>query len=218
MRLAVLDPRSSTYDGLIKSTVKHYQTRFAGVSGFPDLNWLIFKAVLLNESGGPTSPAWTTRPMQIGNVGDPGYGVLQGGQEGSAAIMSTQLKADIATKPISSPSLNIRAGIALILTKSREFGEKQKIINPEIKKYVVRKSDSLWKIAIEEKTTIGNLAANNPSMSASIQPGETLAYQTVSIHVRWAKITPSFLAYAYNGGGDLDYAEKISYILGRLSK
>jgi LysM repeat protein len=218
MNAAILNPRSSAYDELIKTTLQHYQIRFAGVSGFPQLNWLMFKAVLMNESGGPGNPAWTTKPMQIGNAGDPGYGVLQAGQEGSSKIMSPQLTADIATKPISTPSLNIRAGIALILTKSREFGEKQIIINPQMKKYTIKKSDSLSKIANEENTTIGNLAKNNPSASANIQPGQTLNYQNVSIHVQWAKITPSFLAYAYNGGGDLNYADKITYLFDRLSR
>lgn len=73
----------------------------------PPLNWKWIKAMVWVESGGPTNPAWKTRPMQIGNPGDAGLGVLKRGEEGSNLIMDEKLKAGLAQ--INTPAVNIKA-------------------------------------------------------------------------------------------------------------
>jgi hypothetical protein len=118
---ALKDPRSDEYDSTILDELRNYNARFATTPGFEKLRMHLFKAVLLTESGGPSSIEWTCRPMQIGNPGDPGYDVLREHQENSNIIMSRALQRDIATKSIDHPILNIRAGIALVLTKAARF-------------------------------------------------------------------------------------------------
>ncbi len=112
------NPALGAYDATIKGELDAYATRLSATPGFPALDPKIFKAVAVVESGGPGNPSWSTRPMQIGNVGDPAYGVIKRQQEGSSIIMDQQLKNDIATKSINDPTLNVRAGIAYILTKA----------------------------------------------------------------------------------------------------
>jgi len=69
------------YDGTIKLETETYNTRFAQTPGFKRFNWLVFKAVVWIESGGPKvwkgklvldNKIWTSMPMQIGNAGDAG--------------------------------------------------------------------------------------------------------------------------------------------------
>lgn len=68
------------------------------------------------ESGGPTSPAWNARVMQIGNPGDPALAVLKGATEGADLIMSEQLKKDVVGK-INEPTVNVKARIAYLITR-----------------------------------------------------------------------------------------------------
>jgi hypothetical protein len=101
---ALKDPRSDEYDSTILDELRNYNARFATTPGFEKLRMHLFKAVLLTESGGPSSIEWTCRPMQIGNPGDPGYDVLREHQENSNIIMIRALQRDIATKSIDHPT------------------------------------------------------------------------------------------------------------------
>lgn len=133
--------------------------------------------------------------------------------------MSSQLKADIATKPISMPDLNIRAAFAYIITMAAKFGVHQVIDNPKLLYHSVRRDESYSSIARHEGTTIEDLAVNNPKAGAVIHPGQVLAYQQAHMTTAitgWRPITANFLATYYNGGGDSLYAEKLSYVLGKL--
>lgn len=216
---ALKDPRCSAYDPLIKREVASYQARFGKTPGFPALDWRLFKAQLLVESGGPANPVWLTKPMQIGNPNDPAYGVLRRGAQGSTLIMSDQLKSDIATKPISMPDLNIRAAFAYIMTMAAKFRPEQIVDNPKIFHHTVLKNQSYASIARSDHTTIHDLAAENPTAGAVIHPGQVLAFQRAhmaTVIVGWRQITPDFLAKYYNGGGDPLYAAKLFYVLGKL--
>jgi hypothetical protein len=178
----------------------------------------------LVESGGPTNPAWSTRPMQIGNPGDSAYGVLQGGAQGSNLIMSVPLKLDIANKSISTPDLNIRAAIAYVFTMAAKSHPEQVIDNPKIQQIKVKPGQSLSSIAGANHTTIRDLAQQNPKSVGILHPGQVLNFQTAHTAVviaGWRQITPEFLARRYNGGGfdsigDPDYAAKLVYVLGKL--
>ena len=111
------------YDQTIRTEVADYNQRFNSLPGYVAVNWLLCKAMVWTESGGPASAAWKARAMQIGNPGDPAYAVITGGAEGSSLIMDSQLAADVKAKAIDEPTLNIRAGIAYLFTKMASFGQ-----------------------------------------------------------------------------------------------
>jgi hypothetical protein len=88
MQSTAKNPKSSAYDEVIKKDVADYNHRLAGTPGYSNADWRWFKAVLWIESGGPTSAAWKSRPMQIGNPGDPGYSILKKGTEGGGSHLA----------------------------------------------------------------------------------------------------------------------------------
>lgn len=224
MDAAIKNPKSSVYDAIIKQTLAHYQRRFGNTPGFPALDWRLFKAQLLVESGGPTNPAWSTRPMQIGNPGDPASEVLRSGAQGANLIISVPLKMDIASKSISMPDLNIRAAIAYVFTMAAKFHPRQVIDNAKVERVKVRPGQSLSSIAAAKHTTIQDLVQENPNETGVLQPGQILDFQTAHMAIviaGWRQITPEFLARWYNGGGydglgDPAYAAKLKYVLGKL--
>ncbi len=63
---------------------------------------------------------------------------------------------------------------------------------------------------------MGNLVINNPAAIKKIYPGEYLAFQRAHMIPVWAPITADFLAAAYNGGGDPEYANKLRYVYAKL--
>jgi len=223
MDAAIENPKSSVYDELIQSELITYRSRLATTPGFPNLDWRLFKAVVLIESGGPACAAWTSRAMQFGNPSDPAYNVLRSATQGSALIMDSQLKNDIATKSISIPTLNIRAGIAYILTMAAQFGSAQMIDDPTIRQHTVQKKESLFSISRSVHTTIQDIATNNPTLGRTLRPGQVIAYQLAHMTMvitGWTPITPDFPAAYYNGNsngqGDPNYADKIRYVYGKL--
>jgi len=121
----ITDPAWDRYDPTIRILVAEFNARLGRKSRYvekpmPPLNWKWIKAMVRVESGGPTNPAWKTRPMQIGNPGDAGLGVLKRGEEGSNLIMDEKLKAGLAQ--INTPAVNIKAGTAYLLTRLSESG------------------------------------------------------------------------------------------------
>jgi LysM repeat protein len=198
------------YDDLFKAETQRYNERFRNTTGFVELDWKTFKAVALVETASE-HPQWNTKPMQIGNTGDPAYGVLKTRQQNSDLIMDAQLRKDLATKPITDPQINIRAAIAYILTLSVKVGFK--ISDPAVRSHTVKSGENLWSIAKSEGTTIEELNASNSSAS-KIHPGEHLKFhRMVRVIVGWTPLTPEFLQERYNGSGDLQYALKIHYVL-----
>jgi len=144
----VANKQWNAYDQLIQSETTQYNKRFSGSPNFVSLNWLLFKAIVWVESGGPKNPAWTTRPMQIGNPGDPGYEALLYGKEATRLIMSDQLKTDIKGN-INEPELNIRAGIAYALNRMAlsEIRSVDDLADHTVRLYTVARGDSLYQIA-----------------------------------------------------------------------
>jgi len=219
MDAAIADPKSTAYDQLIKDQLAAYQTRFAATPGFPTVDWKLFKALLLVESGGPAGRVWTGKVMQIGNTGDPAYQVLISGAEHSKLIMDPQLVTDLRTGNIADARLNIRAAMAYMFTRAAQTTQQLFIDNPALLVYIVKRGDSLSSIAIKSSTTIQDLANCNPKSTGAIHPGDKLSYHKSHMGYAisgWLPITADFLANRYNGGGDPNYAEKLNYVLAKL--
>jgi hypothetical protein len=222
------------YDVLIKREVDSYNNRFRGTPGYRDVDWLIFKAMLWAESGGPKNPAWKSKALQIGNTGDPGYQTMKYGaiayknpsapekqkSEGSELIMSAELAQDILTKPIIDPNFNIRLGIGYVFTKMATI-KFQQIVDANdanIYKHKVADRETADSIAKKVGTTLEMLRVMNPDINiARIQPGKTvLQYRKAKIDralVSWAQFTTANLQILYNGNGDKKYAKKLDYVL-----
>lgn len=181
------------------------------------------KAMLWVESGGPKSTAWKSRPFQIGNQNDLAYPVLKAGSEGSKLIMSAGLFNEIKTKKIDEPVLNIRAGIAYLLTRMAKF-ETRSVLDaqdPAIHLVKVQRGDSLDAIAGRVGTTREVLEGFLKQSTKPLQIGQELQYRKASmmkVIASWRTWDSKTLAARYNGGGDLTYAEKLDYVLALFPK
>ena len=209
------------YDPTIRTEVADYNKRLASSPGFVAFDWLKLKAVLWVESGGPSSSAWTTRPMQIGNAGDPGYAVLKGGKEAAPLVMSPALKEDIRTGSISTPDLNVRAGIAYAVTRLAKTDIKS-VDDPtdaKIYEYTVVSGDNPSSIARDVGTTLEVFRRLNPS-AIVLKVGQKVKYQKASLQrvlTGWLPLTVGNLALRYNSG-DGAYAQKLQYVLDLFPK
>lgn len=209
--LAKTDASWDDYDATIKTEVTDYTTRLSLTA--PD--WQIFKAQVWTETGAASSQ-WDKRPMQIGNKGDPALDVLKHHREHSALIMSAALQAKLqANASVDDGAFNVQLGMAYAYTKLSTFGTK--VSDPKKLTAKVRKGDSLIRFADREGTTEQNLLGLNPKIpkdTKMIHPDEELTFQKAAIAPQSIAITAQRLAQFYNGGGDADYAEKITYCLG----
>lgn len=212
----VANPAWDAYDALIQAEVAGYNTRLAGTPGFVPLDWKLFKAMLWVESGGPSNPAWTTRPMQIGNPGDPGYAVLREGREAAPLVMSDQLRREIGTGNIGTPALNVRAGIAYAVARLAR-SDLRSVDDPRdmaVREYTVAPGDGLERIASKVQSTVPSLQAMNPTARV-LQPGQKLRYRKARVErviTGWYPATPANLASRYNAG-DAAYALKLEHVL-----
>lgn len=208
------------YDSLIQGEVADYNKRLGATPHFATLDWKMFKAMLWVESGGPQAHAWTTRPMQIGNPHDPGLAVVRGGTEGADLIVSDKLKEDLKGS-INQPALNIRAGIAYALTRLA-LTDIQSVDDPKdtaIRDYTVVKGDSLDRIAHQQGSTIAALQKLNPTVKV-LHPGQKISVRKASLRrviTGWLALTSANLAQRYNVG-DLQYREKLDYVLALFGK
>src|ERR1017187_6078642 len=111
----VTDAAWDAYDPAIQLEISGvYNLKFQKTPGYRAVDWQLCKAMVWIASGGPSSPAWTSRALQICVAGDPGLGLLYRGEDGSLLIMSGQLAADLKI-PLQvgmGPVFNIRAAIA----------------------------------------------------------------------------------------------------------
>jgi LysM repeat protein len=204
------------YDTLIQTEVTNYNQQLGGTPGFFPINWMVFKAMVWVETGGPSNSAWKTRPMQIGNPGDPGYAVLKDGKEAAPLIMSSQLKQDIKAGDINQPQLNIRAGIAYALIRL-VTSDMKSVDDPKdttVREYTVVSGDSLSRIAQNNGSTVESLQKLNPTAHV-LKPGQTLKIRKASIQrviTGWSAVTTANLATRYNSW-DPDYKEKLDYVV-----
>lgn len=216
------DPHWNDYDATIVAIVNEFNTRLAATrTGYPGLDWHLIKAMVWTESGGPTTAAWTSRPIQIGNPGDPGLASLLSGKEGGDLILSNDLKVALKAST-STPELNIKAGIGYLLMRAATFAYKS-INDPtdsKIYEAVVKPGDSIDKIAKQNHTTTETIKAMNPTALVMIKPGQKLRYQKASIQqviTAWQTIDPQFAAVRYNSGDPL-YRQKLEFCLSVMGK
>ena len=182
-----------------------------------------FKAILLVESGGPASPAWTKRVMQIGNPGDPALSVLRSKGQHSDLIMNADLQSRL-TDPkqfsIDDPSLNIQAGIAYAFVRAAVFTTSWAVLDPSnLFSHTVKSGDSLYQIARHEQTSIEQLKTDNPTLAKVLRPGAVLKFHhghNVTTISGWKPMNSKFFATQYNGGGDPNYAAKVEFVYGLL--
>jgi len=216
------DVRWDEFDGLIQKEVSSYSSRLNKTPGFQSPSWHYFKAMVWNESGGPDNAAWKTRPMQIGNKGDPAYDVLKNQREGSSLIMDAALKGDIKADKINTPTVNVRAGIAYLYTRMATYEHRSVRDTKDTAKYTytVQANDNYSKIAGKVGTTVPELKKSNPKVDpGKLQLGQKLDYHKAEIKLvitGWRKFTTQTIADRYNGGGDVNYKAKLDYLIDKV--
>lgn len=219
MERGIKDSTWDAYDNIIKSEVGAYEKKFPALK--TKVNWLLLKALLWSESGGPSNSAWKTRTMQIGNIGDAGYGVLKSKSEGSDLIMNDALKKAVASDSIHTPVLNIKAAIAYLYTRMARSNIQSVMDIKDVKiyEYTVVTGDNLDKISKNMATTTFELKRLNPAASGFIQPGQKLKYHKAKMKrviTGWLEFNTQNISDRYNGGGDKLYTEKLTYILDKI--
>jgi LysM repeat protein len=207
---ALADRAWDAYDLTLQSEIAEYNQRFAF-----SLAWKTFKALIWTESGA-ASPAWNTRPMQIGNAGDPAWNVVRNKRENSSIIMSDAFANSLAKPSLDNPQFNIKAGLVYALTKLSVFGTQ--IIDATRRSHIVASGENLTVIAQNVGTTIENLKALNPASAGTLRVGQTLTYQTARIWPLSCPVTTALLQSRYNGNGDFNYAAKLDYCLATIAK
>ncbi|HEX8886193.1 MAG TPA: hypothetical protein VF797_17035 [Noviherbaspirillum sp.] len=93
------DRRWHAYDCDIQAAVSRFNRHLTGTPNYFSLDWRLVKAMVWTESGGPSNRAWTTRPIQIGNPGDPGLRALFSDKEGGSLILPPDLKDRLTLPP-----------------------------------------------------------------------------------------------------------------------
>lgn len=215
INLSKTDTRWGDYDSEIKSAVAQFNTHLGTSKGYVPLNWILIKAMLWTESGGPDSGAWTTRPMQIGTPGDPGLKALLSGNEGGDLILPPAIKLKLSAN--TNGVNNISAGIGYLLMRAASY-ETLSVEDPTDKTVIevtVKAGDNPSKIADANGTTLDMLKKLNPNKWAVLRPGDVLKIQKASLKKSiksWASITTQFCATKYNIGDAL-YAKKLDYCL-----
>jgi hypothetical protein len=139
------NPAWNGHDAAIKATVTKYNEHLKSAPGFTALDWKLIKAMVWTESGGPTARAWTSRPMQIGNAGDPGLTSLLGGKEGGELIIPPDIASGLTAKNAGSePERNIEAGVGYLLMRAASYKfEDVWSANDPITEYKVGSGDSV---------------------------------------------------------------------------
>lgn len=210
------------YDAEIKTAVGEFDNHLKAIKGY-SLDWKLIKAMLWTESGGPSNTAWTTRPMQIGNPGDPGLGELlaKGRQTmaGGWLVMPPALASTLTAQNAHQPAMNIRAGIAylLLLAMKSAYHDEIDTRDSSFHTYTVIKGDYLDKIARRVGTTSAILKKLSPVFQSRefIKEGDTLRYQKASVKkyiTGFKTIDSAFCALKYNTG-DPCYDKKLQYCL-----
>lgn len=218
---AKTDKRWNEHDNLISSTVLEFNNRLAKSTGYGALDKKLIKAMVWVESGGPDNVAWSQRPMQIGNAGDPGLAALLGGKEGGDLILSVAQKTSLKAAA-SGPGPNILAGTAYLLMRAASYAYKSvpDALDSKVYDLTVKPGDSLEKIAKANGSTVEMLKSLNPAALVMIKPGQVLKLKKASIQqviTAWTAITTDFAARRYNIG-DPKYKQKLDYCLSLMPK
>jgi hypothetical protein len=207
------------YDAIIQRTVNTYNEHLKSAKGYTALDWKLIKAMLWTESGGPTNRAWNSRPMQIGNPGDPGMAALLGGKEGGELIMPSAIASGLTAETAGKdPEKNIQAGVGYLLMRAASYDRVNvEDLTDPVHEYKVVPGDNLDRIARQNGSTLGELYWLNPGLH-TLKVGQV-------IKLRKAKMTKTITAFKsldnatvaklYNTG-DSRYADKLAYCLTKI--
>lgn len=210
------DGEWDSHDCEIRSALAEYDMHLSRTAGYVPMDWRLVKAILWVETGA-RRPQWKTRPMQIGNTGDPGLQALLGDKEGGEMILPPSYRRSLSIDGVRrQPAHNIRAGIGYLLLRMANFSF-QSVPDADTRTYevVVRGGDTLNGIARAHGSTPEVMKKLNPS-AHMLRPGEVLRYQRASVQkviTGWKPITASSVATYYNAGGDAVYASKLGHAL-----
>lgn len=216
----------------IVETFNRYLRKKYPESHYQDLDWRVIKAMIWVESGHKRS-AWRFRPMQIGNIGDPGLKAvlylkktrLKNGKvhiqsEGAELIIPPDYAKNLTWKNKEKirydPQLNIQAGVAYLLMRHAKFGYKT-VTDLDTKKYTVtvKLGDSINKIAVSNHTTVNILKQLNPNLTKhNLQIGSQLRYKKAIIQrtvIGWYPMNFKSITKKYNVKGDRRYRQKLIY-------
>lgn len=228
MTAAVADPAAADYDDVLKAEIAACAKRFKGTPGFPDpLDWRLFKAQLLVESGGPKGRVWKGRVMQIGNSGDPGLAVVRAAVRGDTAhaegadlVLPADLKSAMKDpkQSIDQPALNLRVALCYLFARMLKGIRDENEIDPTRPPgaHKVIGGESWWSIAGHYGIKVKDLQDLN---SSAVTRG---LFAGMELHVRWGRHVRELtgwrpfdyatIAARYNGGGDTQYAEKLEFV------
>ncbi|HEX4966763.1 MAG TPA: LysM peptidoglycan-binding domain-containing protein [Thermoanaerobaculia bacterium] len=219
---ALTDSAWDEYDCDLMKIVRQFNQYLAQTPGFKPLDWILVKAMIWTETSGPSKKAWKTKPMQIGNPGDPGLLALFSRSGGGDLIIPPVFKPELtAASATTKPLMNIKAGIAYLLMRSATFDYKT-FLQGAISNYKVLPGDSFAKIARRQHSTTETLQRLNPSVNI-LHPKEIIKFQeavTKMVITNWNPITTATIAGRYNVGDD-DYAKKLEYclaVMGRIKR
>ena len=200
-----------SYTGFLKSTPGYVQ---------PDAK--IIRAMVWTESGGPSSAAWSTKPMQIGVPGDPGLDALLGATDHGDLILPPAFKLSLTKATVKSNAANnIQAGLGYLLLRHASFKFVSVQDAGSASPYTVKPGDTLGKIAKALGSTVAQLEADNPKAKKSLHPKDVLSVQPAHMEWQidgWTAVTAKSAAAKYNGGGDANYAAKLDYCIVTMGK
>ncbi|SCX56730.1 LysM domain-containing protein [Variovorax sp. EL159] len=215
------DNEWDSHDCDVREAVHEYDMHLSQTPGYVPLDWKMVKAILWVETGAKRAQ-WKTRPMQIGNTGDPGLQALLGNSDGGELILPPSYRRSLSIDGVRrTPIHNIRAGIGYLLLRMTNFSF-QSVLDADTRTYdvAVRSGDNLSSIARAQGSTPEVMKKLNPSAHV-LRPGDVLRYQKASIQrviTGWKPITASGVAAYYNAGGDAVYAKKLSYALAAVRR
>jgi len=223
------NPEWDKWDCEIQRAVSEYNHHLADTEGYVRLDWRYIKAIIWVESGAG-KPDWNKKPMQIGNMGDPGLDALladkgdrddKGNEiyEAGDLVMPPGLKEKLQlglAKTI--PAYNIRAGIGYLLMRAKHYEYRSTpSAGNTIYKVKVKSGDNASNIAKTYGTTVAMLEKLNPEINISnIRPGMILKYQRASIKpiiTGWRPMSIALIKELYNSPkGDSSYKRKLDYV------
>jgi hypothetical protein len=218
---AVGDPRWNEYDCEIIAAVGEYNRHLSSTPGYVTLDWRIIKAMVWVETGA-NNPQWKTKPIQIGNPGDPGLHVFLSGKEGADLVTPPELKGRLTlSSVITIPSYNIRAGIGYLMSRMATYRQENQI-DGESKVFEVtaKAGDSLDRIARAQGSTVETLQMLNPGATV-LRMGQIVKCRKAAIRrviSDWRSFNTTTIALNYNGRGDRDYARRLDYALNAVRK
>ncbi|WP_198088851.1 LysM domain-containing protein [Variovorax sp. E3] len=207
------DDAWDAYDCELRAAVGEYNRHLASSPGFVPLDWKVVKAMLWVETGAK-NPKWRTRPMQIGNEGDPGLQSLLLGNEGGDLVVPPSMRPYLSIESArQQPAQNIRAGIGYLLMRMANFAFKS-VPGPDARvlEITAAPGDSLDRIAKAQGSTLEVMKKLNPSVGV-VHAGDVLKYQKASIQrviTGWNPLSAGSIAQRYNSG-DSRYASKLQH-------